>query len=485
MPDPVRVVVVGGGISGLATTWYLGRRLPDARVTLLEADDRLGGKVRTRRLAGQPVDVGPDALLVRGGAVRDLVRDLGLTGAVRRTAGRPAYVWTRGALRPLPAMSLFGVPDNPFALVRTGVLSVPGALRAAADLVLPRRALPEDPSIADLVRPRLGREVFDRLVEPMLGGVHAGRAGLLSARSAVPEVHAAVSRGRSVYLALRERRRRRPAPAAPGPAPDDVPTGMVTFADGLTTLTDALAAAVPGATVRTRSAVARLDRDAGADGDGWDVVLCDGSRFAADVVVLAVPAPVAARLLAPHAPDAAQALHAVPYAGVATVTLAYDREHLVKPLRASGFLVPPGDGRLLVGSTWTSAKWEHLDPDGAQVVLRCAVGRHGDDRCAHLDDDALVAAVHAELAEAGVVHGGPAGHLVTRWPAAMPQYTVGHADRVAAVDAALTALPGLHLVGAAYRGVGLATCIAQADALVTRIAADAPAGSAAPQEVGP
>ncbi|MBI4944159.1 MAG: protoporphyrinogen oxidase [Actinobacteria bacterium] len=478
MPVPLRVVVVGGGVSGLTVAYHLARRLPAETgaapsITLLEAGERLGGKVTTRQVGGIAVDTGPDALLVRDACVRDLLVDLGLADALSRPTSRRAYVWARGALRPLPAMSLFGVPDNPFALVRTGILTLRGAVRAAADLVLPRRRLPADPSIAELLRPRLGAEVFDLLVEPMLGGVHAGRAAELSARSAVPDVHRAVVSGRSAYLSLRERRRRASAPADPARTPPDGPPriapGMVPLRGGLQGLTDAIAAATPGAELRTGALVAGLDR---AGAGTWPVRLADGEELPADVVVLAAPAHATARLLLPHSAAAADALDAIPYAGVATVYLAYRTQDVGRPLDGTGFLVPPSEDRFLVGCTWTTAKWQHHAGAAARgvTVVRCAVGRHGDRRGQGMDDDAVVDAVHLELTEALDVRARPVETTVQRWPGAMPQYTVGHEARLAVLDAELAALPGVHLTGAGYRGVGLSGCITQADTLATRIA---------------
>ncbi|MFZ5850994.1 MAG: protoporphyrinogen oxidase, partial [Actinomycetota bacterium] len=344
------------------------------------------------------------------------------------------------------------------------LLSAPGLARAGLDVVLPRTRLPEDPSVGEVLRPRFGAEVFDRLVEPLLGGVHAGRADHLSARSTVPDLEALARSHRSLYLALRRRRRRTPT-ATPGPT-------LVSLDGGLGRLVDALLARLGAVDLRFGSAVTGLVRDP----SGWRVVLGDGTELTADAVVLATPAYATAELLAPHSASGAAALREIGYVDVATVTLAYPAPSVGRRLDATGFLVPPRDGRLVVGCTWLSAKWPHL-AGGPEVLVRCLVGRAGDDRWAAYDDAALTEAVHGELVEVLRLAGRPTAVHVQRWPKALPQYAVGHQDRLDRVAAALAGLPGLHVTGAAYRGAGVASCIAQAEQVARLVAAtDVPAG---------
>jgi oxygen-dependent protoporphyrinogen oxidase len=437
-------------------------------VTVLEADTHLGGKVVAADVAGIVVDTGPDALMVRSPAAAQLVSELGLDDSLRPPSGAGAFLWSRGRLRPLPTGSVFGVPDKLVPLLRSGLLDPIGFVRAGADLVLPRREPAGDPTIEQLLRPRFGRQVYERLVEPLLGGVHAGRAGRLSARSAAAEVMALAAGHRSLYLALRERKRK----AAPGPAPRPPLMSMV---GGLPRLVGALADAslAASADLRTGARVRELRAQEGRyvlSGDGFE-------PFAADDVVLATPAWAAADLLRPLAPAAADALAGIEYVGVATVIMAYPRSAMPPGLRGTGFLVPPVEGRLLVGCTWLTEKWPHLadgssgGPTGpdAPVLIRAMVGRDGDQRWADLDDDALVRAVRAELADAMGLRAEPLAVSIRRLPAAMPQYTVGHAERLAAVDVALQELPGVRVTGAGYRGVGLAGCITQADAAAAAV----------------
>ena len=458
----VDVAVVGGGVSGLATAYRLIDRLgADASVVVLESADRPGGKVTTRSVAGLPVDTGPDAFLSRAPELSELVTRLGLADDVTGPLPGGAFVWSRGALHAIPAGGFFGIPNRVLPLLRSRLLSPAGVLRAGADLVRPRTPLRDDPSVADVVRPRLGSEAYDRLVQPLLGGVHAGDAARLSAASTVPEVLGIARGGRSLVLSLRARRRAMPTPSGP-PAPP-----LVSLRGGMTRLVDALVGAIGPSRVRTSSPVVAMRR---VD-DAWLLETPRGAVLATSVV-LAAPAYVTADLLDAVSPGLARELRAIEYVGVANVTLALPRSE-VGDLVGTGFLVPPVEHDIVVGCTWLTSKWPHLA--GHDVVLvRCMVGRDGDQRWLDMDDDQLVAAVRASLAHMMGLTAAPIEVLVQRWPAAMPQYVVGHGARLAAIDALLAPLPGVRLTGAAYRGAGLAGCVSSAwrtaDAVVDAMA---------------
>jgi oxygen-dependent protoporphyrinogen oxidase len=449
-PLRVDVAVVGGGVSGLATAYRLVERLgADASVVVLESTDRPGGKVTTRTVAGLPVDTGPDAFLSRAPELRELIARLGLADDVTGPLPGGAFVWSRGALHPIPAGGFFGIPDRVLPLLRSRLLSPAGVLRAGADLVRPRTPLPDDPSVADVVRPRLGSEAYDRLVQPLLGGVHAGDAARLSAASTVPEVLGIARGGRSLVLSLRSRRRSMPAPTKP-PAPP-----LVSLRGGMTRLVDALVAAIGPERVRMSSPVLAMRRT----DDAW-VLDTPRGGVVATYVVLAAPAYVAADLIDPLSPSLADGLRAIEYVGVANVTLALPRSE-VGDLVGTGFLVPPVEHDIVVGCTWLTSKWPHL-ADQDVVLVRCMVGRDGDQRWLGMDDDELVAAVRASLAHMMGLSAAPAEVLVQRWPGAMPQYVVGHGARLTAIDALVADLPGVRVTGAAYRGAGLAGCVSSA-----------------------
>ena len=434
-------LVLGSGISGLATAYYLRRG--GSPVTVLEASGQVGGKVTTLEVAGLPVDVGPDAFLSRGADLRQLIEDLGLTGDIVEPQTGGSYIWSRGKLRPIPPGAAFGLPDRLVPLLRSGLLSPLGVARAGFDIVLPATKTNDDPSIADLVRPRFGGDVYHRMVEPLLGGVHAGDPAQLSARSTVPEIYAIASGSRSVYLSMRKR----PKPTGKRQAP------LVSLRGGMGRLTQALAREVD---VRLNTPATTLERTA----DGWRV-----NDLTADHVVLATPAYVTAELLRATAPELANELQ-IPYVDVANATLAFRPSDVPALPLGTGFLVPPIEREFIVGCSWLTNKWPHLVNDDV-VLIKCMVGRAGDRRWLPMSDAEIVEGVRDGLARILGIDAEPQETLVQRWPRAMPQYVVGHAERLSRIDR-LTP-PGLHLTGAAYRGAGLAACTTGAVATATSI----------------
>lgn len=449
-----RVAVLGAGISGLAVAHFLSRLggSPRLGVTVVEAERRLGGKLRTERLAGLPLEVGPDGFLGRVPEALELCHDLGLEHSLVCPNPRPAHLWTRGKLRPIPAGLVMGVPARLSRVAFTGLLSPSGVARAAFDLVLPPTHVTHDPSVSELVAARLGSQVAERLVGPLLSGIFAGDPSRLSARAAVPEIYEVARRHRSLLLGLRRLAKRPQAPA------------FFTLRGGLETLVAGLRARLPDVSWQLGSRAIGLLREA----SGRYLVVLEGQRrLQADAVVLALPAFAAAAVLRQLSPTAAQALSSIPYVSVATVGLAYPPGAL-PPLPGTGFLVPQQEGRLVVGCTWLSSKWPHLD--GGPVLVRCAVGRFGDERWHALDDTELVEVVRTELGAALGRHlPAPEAWRVTRWDGAIPQYTIGHLERVERAERELAGWPGLILTGAAYRGVGVASCVTQAKAAARRV----------------
>ncbi|MEX0835555.1 MAG: protoporphyrinogen oxidase, partial [Nitriliruptor sp.] len=335
------IVVVGAGLTGLATAWRL-RDVDD--VLVLEADDRVGGQIRTVDLAGAPFDVGADAFLVRQPEAERLTRELGFgEDELVAPATGQVHLWVRGELRPLPAATVLGVPADLGALARSGVLSPAGLARAGLEPILPRRQVVGDRSVADLIGERFGHEVVGTLVEPLLGGVYAGRTDRLSAAATLPPVWAAAQQHRSLLAGLRAHRR---AAASAGPV-------FRTVRGGLSRLTERLGEQL-GDRVRTASPVAGVRRD----GDGWVVDVGERS-VVADDVVLAVPARRAAALLAAAVPEVAVELAPIRTASVATVALAYARDPDARLPDGSGVLVPPSEGRLVKAVTFASGKWPH------------------------------------------------------------------------------------------------------------------------------
>ncbi|HTS14200.1 MAG TPA: protoporphyrinogen oxidase, partial [Candidatus Sulfotelmatobacter sp.] len=445
------VAVVGGGIAGLAAAWELvaGPGARGDRIVVLEASDRLGGKIRTGEVAGRAVDLGPDAFLARRPEAVGLAREVGLGEELVAPALRRAYVWSRGRLRPLPDGLALGVPTRLGPVLRSGILSPAGIARAGLDLVaLTPSARPGvrggaggDRAIGDIVGKSLGHEVVDRFVDPLIGGINAGPVATMSAAAVYPPLLEAAARGGSLFRALRALApAQAPAAAASGTAPV-----FLAPRHGVGALVEALAGALTdkGVELRCRRPVSALARH----GPRWHVVGGD-ETLEADCVVMAAPAPVAAALLAPTDGELGRLLHGIDYATVAVLTYAVPAGAVGRVLDGTGFLVPAVEGWLTTACTWMTAKWAHLARSG-EVVLRASVGRFGDDRAVTMTDDDLAARVWEELTPVLSLAGTPTDVVVTRWPGAFPQYAVGHLDLVARIDAAAATLGGLSLAGAA------------------------------------
>ncbi|MYW18232.1 protoporphyrinogen oxidase, partial [Streptomyces sp. SID2955] len=385
----------------------------------------------------------------------------GLGEHLRPPATATASIWTRGALRPMPKGHVMGVPGTAAAL--SGVLSAEGLARIGRDADLPRTEVGDDVAVGEYVAARLGREVVDRLVEPLLGGVYAGDAYRISMRSAVPQLLRAARAHTSLTEGVREIQAQTAASGQTGP----VFMGIV---GGVGQLPLAVAASVRarGGEILTGTPARELRREAAG---GWRVTA--GERVLhADAVIVAVPAPAAARLLRTESPGAAAELAAVEYASMALVTLAYRRAEAALP-EGSGFLVPPVDGRTIKASTFASRKWGWIgeeDPD--VVVLRTSVGRYGETEVLDGDDADLVEASRHDLRAATGLDAVPLETRVTRWTDGLPQYPVGHHARVARVREQVAKLPGLAVCGAQYDGVGVPACIASAYAAVDQLAGD-------------
>ncbi|MEV1065323.1 protoporphyrinogen oxidase [Streptomyces sp. NPDC050263] len=453
------VVVIGAGIAGLAAAHRLLGR--GARVTVLEASDRVGGKLLPGEIAGVRVDLGAESMLARRPEAVALAREAGLADLLRPPATATASIWTRGALRPMPKGHVMGVPGTAAAL--SGVLSDEGLARIERDADLPRTETGDDVAVGEYVAARLGREVVDRLIEPLLGGVYAGDAYRISMRSAVPQLFQAAQTHTSLTEAVREIQAKATADRQTGPVFMGIEGGV-----GSLPLAVAESVEARGGEIHTRVAVTELRREPAG---GWRVTA--GERvLRADAVVVAVPAPAAAALLAAESPEAAAELRTVEYASMALITLAYRRAETALP-DGSGFLVPPVDGRTIKASTFASQKWGWIaDENPGTVVLRTSVGRYGETEILGREDADLVDVSRHDLRAATGLDATPVETRVTRWTDGLPQYPVGHHARVARIREHVAKLPGLAVCGAQYDGVGIPACIASAYAAVDQIGGD-------------
>ncbi|MGH8889164.1 MAG: protoporphyrinogen oxidase [Acidothermaceae bacterium] len=455
------VAVVGAGIAGLAAAHELalnGR----VDVVVVEGSPRTGGKLLRGEVAGVQTDLGAESLLARRPEALDLLDELGLAPEVVHPQTLQARIWSRGALRPLPAGHVMGVPTDLRALAASGVVSRRAVARAALDEALPATHVSGDVSVGSYVGARMGRAVVERLVEPLLGGVYAGRVDELSLRATLPQVAAAAGSvgARSLLRALRAR----PAVSADGPVFAGLPGGVGRLAETLTA-----AVVSRGVDVRLDSSARGLERTP----SGWRLVI--GSAAApetldADAVVIATPAAPASRLLASAVPAAANELASIDYASMAIVTMAFSASAFENALNSSGFLVPSVEHRLVKATTFSSVKWGWYPGD--LVMLRCSIGRYRDVAELQRADDELIAGAVRDLAAIVGVRGNPVDAIVTRWGGGLPQYAVGHLDRVARIKNLVEAAPGLAVCGAAYDGVGIPACIGGGRAAATQVLRD-------------
>lgn len=446
------IAVVGGGIAGLAAALRLRDRADQStetadegtEIVLFDRTDRFGGKLRTGEVSGQPVEAGAEMFLLRDGsldsAALTLAHRVGLADSLAYPASVSAAIAVGRELRPIPGGTLLGIPSD---------LSTLDGLARAVDRDIddgqPLLGPGQDIAVGELVRTRLGDDVVDRLVDPMLGGVYAGHADALSLAATMPGLHAAAQRQHTLLGAVR-------ATLAAAPRPANTPV-FAAVDNGMTRLVEAVLGAA-GPTTHLGSPVRELTRTA----KGWELAVGstrDSATVKADAVILATSARPAARLLANVTSDVAGTVGELEYASVALVTLAFPPGTTLPNI--SGFLVPAAEGYAIKAATFISIKWPHLRHDGAPVLVRVSIGRYGEERDLQRSDDELAKTAYTDLAALVGDLPRPVGAAVTRWGGALPQYAVGHVQRIAEVRRALP--PTMAVAGAAYDGVGIAACV--------------------------
>ncbi|MGH9534480.1 MAG: protoporphyrinogen oxidase [Terriglobales bacterium] len=443
------MVIVGAGIAGLAAAWELSRR-GVGNVQLFEATARAGGAICTERREGFCLEAGPDSFLAAKPAAAELCRAVGLGGELTGCAPARPRTWMlhRARLEPLPEGWQFLAPARWWPALRTRLLSGPAKLRLAQEFLAPARLPPGDVSVSAWVRARFGPEVLDRLVAPLLAGVYGGNPEQLSFAATLPRF-AALAAGGSVGRALWRQRRQSPPGAAPL---------FLTLRAGMDALPQALAAAIGAERLHLAQPVAAVRR--GRVGD-YQVRLADGAELSASAVVIAAPAWAAADMLAPLDGAMAAALAQIPYASAAAVHLAYAQAPPLPP--GFGLLAPRQEGRRLLAATFVHQKFPHRVPPGA-ALLRLFYGGALDAEVLQLPDAGLAMLAREEAAAILGIAAEADWRRFHRWPRAMPQYTLGHAERVARLEARRARHPRLALAGAAYYGVGLPDAIASGQA---------------------
>ena len=509
-----RVIIVGGGIAGLAAAYRLTKTAPEAQITLIESDDRLGGKVVTDRVEGFVIEGGPDTFLSYKPRGIGLCRELGLEDRLHGTNEkiRRTYVMRQGKLYDLPEGLTGLIPSRFGPLAKSRLISPWGKLRMGLDYFIPPKSLNGDESLAQFVERRLGRELYDRMIEPLMSGIYAGDGEQLSLGATFPQLrqteleHGSLVKG---MLAAKKKAAHSSTPASSRVARSASAqnaggkkwAAFVTPETGLAEIVEALQAQLKGIEIRLNTRVKKVEpsplpqttrdlrqpspyKEEGAfpspfpypqsggtagrqgEGRGMRVELENGETLEADAAILATPAYVTAQLVADLDPEMAAALRGIPYASTVTLSVAYPLSDIPKPLNAYGYIIPRAEGRSILACTWTSTKFPHRAAEGYGLI-RAFIGRAGDDDVLNQTDDELLQMVRDELHDVLGITAKPLLYRIFRWPQAMPQYTLGHLDRVAVIDRRLAEHRGLYVAGNAYRGIGLPDCIASGEAAAT------------------
>lgn len=449
------IAIVGGGITGLAAAYRLNELLGAGSCFVLEQSDAPGGKIRTSRHEGLLLEDGPDAFLAAKPQATELCRALGLAEQLVPTepAARRAWVRRGDKLWPLPTGLSGLVPAQVWPMVSSPALSLPGKLRAALEVVVPRGHASEE-SVAGFVTRRFGSEVWERLAEPLLAGISAGDGNQMSLQAMFPRLAALERTERSVVLGGLKQR----APAAATAA------GFLTLRGGLGGLISALATRIGFDNIRNATRVASLARNAGR----W-MLATDAAPIDADAVILALPAPAAAPVVRALDEPLAELLDSVHFTSSVVITFAWPRAALRRPLAGSGWVVPAAEGSPAIAVSVSSNKFPARAP-ADMVLLRVFLGRRGDELLA-LDDATLYARALEEAVPCLGLAGAPVFRRIVRWSRALPLYSIGHGERVAQMDARAAQHDGLVLAGCSYRGAGIPDCIADGFAAAERVAA--------------
>lgn len=456
-----RIIIAGGGITGLTAAYRLQQKARaagvDAEIIVVERDDRLGGKTRTEVIDGLVIEQGPDSFLVHKPWFAQLCMELGLPMVGTNPNVKTTYIYHQGRLEPLPTGMQLMIPTEVGPFLKSRLLSPAGKLRAGLEPLVPVKRTDGDESIGSFVGRRFGQEMLNNVAGPLMGGIHGGDFDSVSMKATFPQFMK-MERERGSLL-LQGRRNKANKPKGPtGSAFQTVPTG-------LHTVVEALVKAADGVKVLLNTGLTAVAPAA----QGYEVALSDGVRLTAGAVILATPAYVAADAVGGFLPDVAGALNAIPYGNSVVVSLAFNKADVDHPLGASGFLVPMREGTDVSASTWVSVKWPHAAP-ADKVLIRCFVGRGVGRDWTQESDETLVATALAGLRQIMGLKAEPIVTTVARWRRSMPQYKVGHLDRVAEIEAMLSRAPGLYLAGAAYRGVGLPDCVREGNEAAAKVA---------------
>ena len=452
-----KIIIIGGGIAGLATAYRIQRKISegaDLECVLLEGSDRFGGKISTEKSDGFVIERGPDSFISQKPAAIQLCKQLGLED--RLTGTNPnspnTFVYTGGKLMTMPDGLSLMIPTKflPFAL--TPLFSLPGKIRMALDLLIPRKEGDSDESLASFVRRRMGEEALSKMAEPMLAGIYASDPEKMSIGSTFPMFVETERKYRSLIIGMLARKKAMLMNSSKHPTTSY--SLFMTLKDGLGEMVDAVIKKSPNVQFKSGAKVAALEKKE----DGWHAKLEDGWECQADAIILATPAAITSKILYPIAPDSAELLNRIHYVTTATVTLGYKKEGFSHSLDGFGFVVPKAEGCSILACTWTSSKFPHRAPEG-HVMLRCYLGGAIQEEIAEKDSETLEKLVRDDLQKIMGIKETPVFCKVFQNHKSNVQYHVNHSERIDAIMENLKNFPGLFLTGSAYHGIGIPDCI--------------------------
>lgn len=453
-------MVIGGGITGLTTAYYLQKEIREKGLPidtlLIEASGKLGGKIQTVQKDGFTIERGPDSFLERKESAARLARELGLGDGLVNNATGKSFVLVNNRLHGMPSGSMMGIPTQITPFLFSGLFSPIGKLRAGFDFVLPRSKPVSDQSLGQFFRRRLGNEVVENLIEPLLSGIYAGDIDQMSLMATFPQFYQVEQKYRSISLGMRT--------LAPKKAKDVKPKGIfLTLKTGLESLVEEIEEKLDSRTVMKGTRIEKIAKI----GDGYTLTLSNGKEIEADSIVVATSHKVLPSMFAQY--KQFRFFRNIPSTSVANVALAFPKEAIQRDIEGTGFVVSRNSDFSITACTWTHKKWPHTTPEG-KVLLRCYVGRPGDEAIVEQTDEEIVQFVVEDLQKTMDITADPDFTVVSRWKEAMPQYTVGHKERMDELRTFMEQeLPGVYLAGSSYGGTGLPDCIDQGEAAVKHV----------------
>lgn len=470
-----RVVIIGGGIAGLSAAYSLREHQPkgaEFEIVLLERKDALGGNIRTEKVNGFLIEGGPDCFLSEKPWAMELCKRIGLADKLQPTndAFRKTFVLSGGKLHVLPEGVILMVPTKILPLAVSGLISWPGKVRMAMEMFVPRKKDDKDETLGEFVRRRLGQEALDKIAEPLVAGVHAGDPETMSVRASFPKFvqleqeYGSLIRGMLKRMELMKKTHK---PAPQGEGPKKRVTMFMTLRDGLTDMVEVLASILKksgNTVIRTGVNVTAV-----AEKNGRYEVSIEGEKtLDADAVIVAAPAYAASNVLKDIDGELSRQLLTIPYVSTATVSIGFKRSDIKHPLNGFGFVVPKMEKRRIMAATWTSQKFQYRAPEG-HVLIRCFVGGSKNMELVDLSDAEMVKMVREELRDIMGIDAEPVLAKVFRWRNSMPQYTVGHEERIASIEEKVARHKGLFITGSAYHGIGISDSVRNGEVIAKKV----------------